>query len=47
MNIHVDIRGFLEIHVRICYGFSDQRQLLIYIRKNKYVINKTVGASAL
>ena len=24
MDIHVDIRGFLEIHVWICYGFSDQ-----------------------
>jgi len=24
MDIHVDIRGFLETHVWICYGFSDQ-----------------------
>jgi len=24
MYIHVDIRGFLEIHAWICYGFSDQ-----------------------
>ena len=24
MNIHVDIRGFLELHEWICYGFSDQ-----------------------
>jgi len=24
MDIHVDIRGFLEIHVWICYGFSEQ-----------------------
>jgi len=24
MNIHVDIRGFLETHAWICYGFSDQ-----------------------
>ena len=24
MDIHVDIRGFLEIHVWICYEFSDQ-----------------------
>jgi len=24
MNIHVDIRRFLEIHAWICYGFSDQ-----------------------
>jgi len=24
MNIQVDIRGFLEIHARICYGFSGQ-----------------------
>ena len=24
MDIHVDIRGFLEIHGWICYGFSDQ-----------------------
>jgi len=23
MDIHVDIRGFLEIHAWICYGFSD------------------------
>ena len=24
MDLHVNIRGFLEIHVWICYGFSDQ-----------------------
>ena len=24
MDIHVDIRGFLEIHAWIFYGFSDQ-----------------------
>jgi len=24
MDIHVDIREFLEIHAWICYGFSDQ-----------------------
>jgi len=24
MDIHVDIHGFLEIYVWICYGFSDQ-----------------------
>jgi len=24
MDIHVDVRGFLEIHAWICYGFSDQ-----------------------
>jgi len=24
MDIHVDIRGFLEIHAWKCYGFSDQ-----------------------
>jgi len=24
MDIQVDIRGFLEIHAWICYGFSDQ-----------------------
>ena len=24
MNIHVEIRRFLEIHAWICYGFSDQ-----------------------
>ena len=24
MHIYVDIRGFLEIHVWICHGFSDQ-----------------------
>jgi len=24
MDIHFDIRGFLEIHAWICYGFSDQ-----------------------
>jgi len=23
MDIHVDIRGFFEIHAWICYGFSD------------------------
>jgi len=27
MDIHVDIRGFLEIHAWICYGFSDQGSL--------------------
>jgi len=24
MDIHIDIRRFLEIHVWICYGFSNQ-----------------------
>jgi len=24
MDIYVDIRGFLKIHVWICYGLSDQ-----------------------
>jgi len=24
MDIRVDIRGFLEIHACLCYGFSDQ-----------------------
>jgi len=24
MDIHVDIRGFLEMYAWICYGFSDQ-----------------------
>ena len=24
MDIHVDIRRYLEIHAWICYGFSDQ-----------------------
>jgi len=24
VDIHVGIRGFLDIHVWICYGFSDQ-----------------------
>jgi len=24
MDIHVDIRGFLEIQAWICYGFSDK-----------------------
>jgi len=24
MDVHVDIRGFLEIHAWICHGFSDQ-----------------------
>ena len=28
MDVHVDIRGFLEIHAWICYGFSDQGSLL-------------------
>jgi len=27
MDIHVDIRGFLEIHVWIWYGFSDQEYM--------------------
>jgi len=27
MDIHVDIRGFLEIHAWICYGFSDQGEV--------------------
>jgi len=30
MDIHVDIRGFLEIHAWICYGFSDQGGLPDY-----------------
>jgi len=29
MDIHnVDIRGFVEIHLWICYGFSDQGMIL-------------------
>jgi len=28
MGIHFDIRGFLEIHVKICYRFSDQGSML-------------------
>ena len=28
MDIHVDIRRFLEIHAWICYGFSDQGNIL-------------------
>jgi len=32
MDIHVDIRGFLEIHVRIRYGFSDQGEILDLLR---------------
>jgi len=24
MDIHVDIRGYFELHAWICYGFSDQ-----------------------
>ena len=31
MDIHVDIRGFLEIHARICYGFSDHKSALPYV----------------
>ena len=27
MDIHVDIRGFLKIHVWICYRFSEQGSL--------------------
>jgi len=31
-NIHVDNRGFLEIHAWICYGFSDQGlQTMTYV----------------
>jgi len=29
MDIHVDIRGFLEIYVWICYGFSDKGYFII------------------
>jgi len=29
MDIHVNIRGFLEIHAWICYGFSDQGSLFL------------------
>jgi len=24
MDIHIDVRGFFEIHAWLCYGFSDQ-----------------------
>jgi len=45
MDIHVDIRGFLEIHAWICYGFSDQGSLVnTFFKENneKYVyVNKT------
>jgi len=33
MDIHVDIRGLLEIHAWICHGFSDQGPFLY---KSKY-----------
>jgi len=39
MDIHVDIRGFLEIHARICYGFSDQGAS-VYINQETYIKNK-------
>jgi len=29
MDIHVDIRGFSEIHVWICYGFSVQGSYIL------------------
>ena len=34
MDIHVDIRGFLEIHAWICYGFSDQGTRYIFLSDN-------------
>ena len=39
MDIHVDIRGFLEIHAWICYGFSDQG--ILTMRSWLCCINKT------
>jgi len=33
MDIYVDIRGFLGIHVWICYGFSDQGECFCKILK--------------
>jgi len=30
MDIHVDIRGFLEIHAWICYGLSGQERHLLF-----------------
>jgi len=33
MDIHVDIRGFLESHVWICYGFSHQGTFLVVVHK--------------
>ena len=34
MDILVDTRGFLEIRVWICYGFSGQGPLIYHVRKN-------------
>jgi len=44
MDIDVDIRGFLEIHVWICYGFSDQGRIrdfiLLYLRIEPRIAHK-------
>ena len=36
MDIHADIRGFLEIHAWICYGFSDKGWLDVVHLNNCY-----------
>jgi len=45
MDIHVDIRGFLEIHAWICHGFSDQGAHLqskdIHVRDSKLFLQIT------
>jgi len=40
MDIHVDIRGFLEIHAWICCGFSDQGSLGTRTKITGYCIGK-------
>jgi len=39
MDMHVDTHVFLEIYVWICYGFSDQRGLVLRSAK---LFNQTV-----
>ena len=38
MDIHVEIRGFSEIHVWICYGFSDRGWCTNCVRFNLIVL---------
>jgi len=43
MDIHVDIRGFLEIHAWICYGFSDQESELDFTSEWKEHTSRSIS----
>jgi len=46
MDIYVDIRGLLEIHVWICYGFSGQSKLVSLTSRRMQLAYDSVTVTA-